>query len=292
MSAEITYIPIKLLKPNPWNCNCMSKSKFKALVKSMAKSGNTNIQPLVVRQLRSGEYEIIDGEHRFYAAKEIGWEKLPAIVKELDDEQAKIMTVKLNYVRGKMNPIRLFELLYNDWEGGKGNLTTRELEEKYENLFDQSWIARILQLRNLAPKVKEEVERAYNSDDVFLPGLKHLLIISQLRSEEEQLRFLKACISTGVSVHTLEKMVKEYLIANKNIDDVKKLGKCIQSIQTLPEGLENLNKRRRKTTKIKNNETMFKCVNCDTCYKVNWRRRTIAKLVVESNAIRAMYVVN
>lgn len=61
------------------------------------------LQPLHVRPLDSGGYEIIDGHHRAAAARKLGIEQLPAVVEEMGDEQAMLRRIGLNKHRGQLN---------------------------------------------------------------------------------------------------------------------------------------------------------------------------------------------
>ena len=68
--------------------------KLAALVQSIKDNGLQ--QPIIVRRLRLGDYEILAGHNRTAAYREIGYAKIPAIIIEVDDDQAAIVVVETN----------------------------------------------------------------------------------------------------------------------------------------------------------------------------------------------------
>lgn len=103
-AGELRELPVKLIKPNP----SQPRTKFDAdalsgLAASIEASGV--VQPLLVRPLHDGSYELIAGERRWRAAQQAGLEKVPAVVR--DSEQAERLQVALieNMVREDLNPV-------------------------------------------------------------------------------------------------------------------------------------------------------------------------------------------
>ena len=107
--AEIYIVPLEKLKPNPWNPNEMGETAWKALGESIVKYG-IHLQPLVVRPRGEG-FQIIDGEHRYKWACEMGLPSVSAVVIDIDDFNARKLTQILNRTRGEDNPVALKELL-------------------------------------------------------------------------------------------------------------------------------------------------------------------------------------
>jgi ParB family transcriptional regulator, chromosome partitioning protein len=102
--GELRELPVGLIKPNPKQ----PRTRFDAealsgLASSIASSGV--VQPLLVRPLHDGSYELIAGERRWRAAQQAELEKVPAIVR--DSEQAERLQVALieNMVREDLNPV-------------------------------------------------------------------------------------------------------------------------------------------------------------------------------------------
>jgi len=102
--GELRELPVDLIQPNPKQ----PRTKFDpealaGLADSIASSGI--VQPLLVRPLRDGSYELIAGERRWRAARQAGLDKVPAVVR--DPEQAERLQVALieNMVREDLNPV-------------------------------------------------------------------------------------------------------------------------------------------------------------------------------------------
>jgi ParB family transcriptional regulator, chromosome partitioning protein len=102
--GELRELPVGLIKPNPKQ----PRTKFDAdalagLAASIESSGV--VQPLLVRPLHDGSYELIAGERRWRAAQQAGLEKVPAVVR--DSEHAERLQVALieNMVREDLNPV-------------------------------------------------------------------------------------------------------------------------------------------------------------------------------------------
>jgi len=103
-TGELRELPIELIKPNPNQPR--TKIDPEALA-GLASSIETNgvVQPLLVRPLPDGSYELIAGERRWRASQTAGLEKVPAVVR--DQELAERLQVALieNMVREDLNPV-------------------------------------------------------------------------------------------------------------------------------------------------------------------------------------------
>jgi ParB family transcriptional regulator, chromosome partitioning protein len=102
--GELRELPVGLIKPNPNQPRTNFDSEaLSGLVSSIETSGV--VQPLLVRPLHDGNYELIAGERRWRAAQQANLEKVPAVVR--DSEQAERLQVALieNMVREDLNPV-------------------------------------------------------------------------------------------------------------------------------------------------------------------------------------------
>jgi ParB family transcriptional regulator, chromosome partitioning protein len=102
--GELRELPVELVKPNPKQ----PRTRFDAeALAGLAASIETSgvVQPLLVRPLPDGSYELIAGERRWRAAQQAGLEKVPAIVR--DSKRAERLQVALieNMVREDLNPV-------------------------------------------------------------------------------------------------------------------------------------------------------------------------------------------
>jgi len=103
-------VDIDALVPNPWNPNKMDERMFRKELASIRKFGYIN--PIICRPVGS-TYQIIDGEHRQKALRQLGHSGRiqVTVIEGLSDADAKQLTVVLNETRGHADPARLGSLL-------------------------------------------------------------------------------------------------------------------------------------------------------------------------------------
>lgn len=102
-------ISLDKLQPNSWNPNVMNSEMYRKELASIRKFGYVN--PMLARDLTT-HYEVIDGEHRLKALRQLGYKEAEVTVIEgLTDEEAKQLTIVLNETRGRANPEKLGALL-------------------------------------------------------------------------------------------------------------------------------------------------------------------------------------
>lgn len=102
-------MPTIRVTPNAHNPNKMTAFMYQKAVESLREFGF--ISPVIVRSM-GGLFEIIDGEHRWRAAKDLGLEEIPVVIVDgLSDPEAKKLTVVLNELKGQFDPGKLSDLL-------------------------------------------------------------------------------------------------------------------------------------------------------------------------------------
>jgi ParB family chromosome partitioning protein len=102
-SGGLRELPIGSVKPNPFQPRTrMDEGQLDELVASIQASGL--LQPVVVRP-RDGGYELIAGERRWRAATRLGWTKIPAIVKDVDDRTLLTLALIENLQRDDLSPM-------------------------------------------------------------------------------------------------------------------------------------------------------------------------------------------
>jgi hypothetical protein len=107
LTADVAHIAD--VRPNAWNPNRMNAEMYRKELASLRKFGYIN--PIIVREV-GNKYEIIDGEHRWRALNELGYDLIEVTVIEgLNDEEAKQLTIVLNETRGRADPQKLGVLL-------------------------------------------------------------------------------------------------------------------------------------------------------------------------------------
>ena len=101
---EIQEIPIVNITPNRYQPRTVFDD---ARIEELALTIRTHglIQPIVVRQYEDDKYEIIAGERRFRAATKLGWEKVPAIIKNLNDTETASVALIENLQREELTAI-------------------------------------------------------------------------------------------------------------------------------------------------------------------------------------------
>jgi ParB family chromosome partitioning protein len=101
---DLRRIPVALIRPNPDQPRRrLDPESIAALSESIAAAGV--IQPLIVRSLRDGRYELIAGERRWRAAQRAGLETVPALVRD-EDEARRLETALIeNVAREDLNPV-------------------------------------------------------------------------------------------------------------------------------------------------------------------------------------------
>lgn len=97
---EIEVTKIRPFKEHPFKV--LDDDKMHELVESIMQNGV--LEPVILRALEDGDYEMISGHRRLYAVKEIGLEKIPAVIKEYDDDEAVLAMVDSNLQREEILP--------------------------------------------------------------------------------------------------------------------------------------------------------------------------------------------
>lgn len=107
--SGVEYLDISTIKPNFYNPNRMTPAQMRELVAEIRHLGSLP-HPVVVRPSATAEdgvrYEIVDGEHRYRAGLEIGFEQLPCVILDIDEYEARRQTIKRN-CGGRANKVLL-----------------------------------------------------------------------------------------------------------------------------------------------------------------------------------------
>ena len=161
------------------------------------------IQPLTVRKLQSGYYQIIAGERRWRAARMAGLDQVPAIVIEADDRKAMELAMIENLQREDLNPMEEaegYQQLMTQY-----NLTQEETAQRVGK--SRSAVANALRLLNLCPPVRAMVEDGRLSNG-------HARTILPL-SPTLQEKAADAILKSDLSVRQTELLVKKLTAQEK-----------------------------------------------------------------------------
>ena len=155
------------------------------------------IQPLTVRKLQSGYYQIIAGERRWRAARMAGLSEVPAIVIEADDRKAMELAMIENLQREDLNPIEEaegYQMLMSQY-----NMTQEETAQRVGK--SRSAVANALRLLHLCPSVRAMVEDGRLSNG-------HARTLLPL-SPEAQEKAAATVMKNDLSVRQTELLVKK-----------------------------------------------------------------------------------
>ena len=146
-------IPLDRIERNPFQTRTQfDESKLNELAASIAASGV--VQPIVVRLLKDGRYQLITGERRWLASQRAGKETIPAVVREVADAAAMEMTIVENLQRADLNPMeqaRAFQRLSQEF-----HLTQEQMASRTGK--DRASIANFLRLLKLPDSAQQLVE--------------------------------------------------------------------------------------------------------------------------------------
>jgi ParB-like chromosome segregation protein Spo0J len=106
---RIETIPVGRIQPNTYNPNHMKPEERKALSAMFERIGY--VQPILVREIEPGLFEIIDGEHRYDELKARGIEQAEVVIVDTDPETAKLATLAMNQIKGRPIPILLAKVM-------------------------------------------------------------------------------------------------------------------------------------------------------------------------------------
>ncbi len=155
------------------------------------------LQPLLVRPIFGGGYQLIAGERRWRASRIAGLTQVPAIIKELSDEEAAVISLIENLQREDLNPVEEalgFASLISDF-----SLTQEEAAKKVGK--SRPAVANALRLLKLPEKVLD-----YVRENKLSAG--HARAIAAIEDEKTAILVAETVIEKGLSVRETERMVK------------------------------------------------------------------------------------
>lgn len=170
------------------------------------------IQPIIVKKLDNGFYQIIAGERRWRAAKLAGLKTIPVIVRDYEKKETMEIALIENLQREDLNPIEEAEAYKNLIE--EFHIKQEEISQRVGK--SRSAIANALRLLNLPDLLKQFV-----IEDKLSNG--HARAILSVEDNSEQEKIAQKVIEEGLSVRQTEKLVKDYISnkRKKNISDKK-----------------------------------------------------------------------
>ena len=193
---ELLEVDIDLIEPNPDQPRYhFNEAKLEELAQSIKVNGL--VQPILLRRVASGRYQIVAGERRWRAAQKAGLHKVNAVIRSIPDAKLLELALIENIQRAELNPIeealayqRLIQTL---------GLTQDEVAQRVGK--DRSSIANYLRLLKLPAGIQKMLEEE-------LLSMGHDRALLGLESEEDQLKLAQEIIAGKLSVRDTEQAVK------------------------------------------------------------------------------------
>ncbi|HOD40423.1 MAG TPA: ParB/RepB/Spo0J family partition protein, partial [Candidatus Wallbacteria bacterium] len=200
-SLKIEEIEIDRIMQNPNQPRKnFGKEKLDELMKSIEENGI--LQPIVVRR-KEGRFEIVFGERRYRAALQLGYARIPAIIREdVDDKNSLLIALVENLQRDELNPLETanaYNSIINEFQ-----ITQEELSK----MIGKSRVAvsNTLRLIKLADPVKNFVNQGKISEG-------HARALVSVKTPELQAEICKKIMEQDLSVRETEKIIHK-LVSN------------------------------------------------------------------------------
>ncbi len=190
------FLPIHKVEPNPDQPRQdFNEEELRSLADSIEKHGI--VQPLTVREITGGYYQIIAGERRWRAARLAGLSEVPVVVIEADDRKTMELALIENLQRQDLNPVEEalgYRTLMDEY-----GLTQEDTAAQVGK--SRPAVANALRLLTLAPEVLEMVRSGQLSAG-------HARAVLVLKDAKKQLSAAQKIVNLGLSVRQAESLCK------------------------------------------------------------------------------------
>jgi ParB family chromosome partitioning protein len=195
----------------------ISSERLEELANSIRAQGV--IQPIIVRYLPNGRYEIVAGERRWRAAQLAGLSDIPAIVREIPDEAAMAIALIENIQRENLNPIE--EALALQRLSEEFSMTHHQLAEAVGK--SRATVTNLLRLLTLTDEVKRMLEQG----DLEMGHARALLVLGA----ELQLETARAIVAKQLSVREAENWVRRLQMTPASIETPRSPDPDVERLQ-------------------------------------------------------------
>lgn len=199
-------VPVSSVTPNPYQPRRhFDEEALASLSASIRELGV--LQPLLVRMLETGEYQLIAGERRWRAAKRAGLPTVPVIVKDIDDLGSLEQAVVENLHRRDLNPLEeaaAYQQLLDDFSMTHDQLATRVGKSRAS-------ITNTLRLFQLPATIQRFV-----AENQISAGHARTLLSTPDRDFQEKLA--QRIVSEGLSVRAVEEEIRIYTFGEEGMD--------------------------------------------------------------------------
>lgn len=196
-------IPVEMVDRNPFQTRThMDEAELAELAASITANGV--VQPILVRPLSSGRFQLIAGERRWRASQKAGKKTIPAILRQVSDEQAMEITIVENLQRADLNPMeqaRAFERLSREF-----HMTQEQMAQRTGK--DRVSVTNFMRLLKLPQSVQDLVEQGQLS-------FGHAKALLGLNHHSELEKAARRVAQLSLSVRQTETMVQGMLYPEK-----------------------------------------------------------------------------
>jgi ParB family transcriptional regulator, chromosome partitioning protein len=194
---EYTHLPLAKIIPGRYQPRQeIGDMELQELMRSIQEKGI--VQPIIVRKINEDNYEIVAGGRRFQAAKSLGLNEIPTIIKDLDDQDALIFAIVENLQRKDLNPIEeadAFARLMSEFK------FTLDDVAKFLGK-DKTTVANTLRLLRLPQPIKDALKKGIISRS----QARTILAVDKA---DEQERIFHDILNEKLTVREIEKRVKK-----------------------------------------------------------------------------------
>jgi len=251
----IDNIDINLITVNPYQPRSnFNEESLKELTTSINNIGI--IQPITVKKIKKNSYQLISGERRLKACKNLGFKNIPAYIRTANDQESLEMALIENIHRQNLDAIEIaisYKRLIDEI-----NLTQEELSAKIGK--DRTTITNYLRLLKLSPIIQSGIKDGFIS-------MGHGRSIINIENKSDQIKVYETIISKNLSVRNTEELVKNYKnnqVTKKSIDKPKYISNAITKLSEIFKTSVRINISRNNQGKIIipfKSETEFKKIN-------------------------------
>ena len=202
-------IPVEEIDRNPFQTRThVDEVELAELAASITANGV--VQPILVRPLASGRFQLIAGERRWRASQLAGKKTIPAILRQVSDEQALEITIVENLQRADLNPVeqaRAFERLSREFHMTQEQIATRTGKDRVS-------VSNFMRLLSMPEGVQKLVESG---------GLSfgHAKVLLGLKLHPEFEKTAQQVANLSLSVRQTESLVQGILFPEKNKKEPK-----------------------------------------------------------------------
>ena len=210
--SDLTKIDISLIDVNPWQ----PRTEFEEdTLQELSESIKTHglIQPITVRKIKGGRYQIIAGERRVRASKLAELTEIPAYIRTASDMEMLEMGLIENIQRKDLNPIEIalsFQRLLDECNIRQEDLANRVSKSR-------SVISNYLRLLKLYPSVQTAIVQGKIT-------MGHAKMLVSIEEEEHQTSILNKIVAEELSVRQVEDLMRKQNQPETNQQKVKPIG--------------------------------------------------------------------